>query len=60
MSITLFISGVLIVSHDQHLLTSVCSDLYVVDNGKLEVLRYGHDSKDAFEQYKKDVVTGKR
>lgn len=50
----------LIVSHDQHLLTSVCKDLYVVDSGKLDILRHGLDSKDAFEQYKKDVVAGKR
>ena len=47
-------------SHDQHLLTSVCKDLYVVDNGKLELLRHGQNSTDAFEQYKRDVVAGKR
>merc|ERR1739842_81798 len=46
-----FEGGVLIVSHDQHLLTSVCKDLYVVDNGSMDLLRSGSSSKDAFEQY---------
>jgi ATPase subunit of ABC transporter with duplicated ATPase domains len=55
-----FNGGVLIVSHDQHLLTSVCKDLYAVDKGKLELLRHGLDNKDAFQQYKKDVVAGRR
>ena len=52
--------GVLIVSHDQHLLTSVCDDLYVVHEGDVELLRHGSNSQDAFEHYKRDVVAGRR
>lgn len=55
-----FEGGVLLVSHDQHLLTSVCKDLYVVEKGNVEVLRHGDSNKEAFEKYKKDVVAGKR
>ncbi len=54
-----FQGGVLLVSHDQHLLTSVCKELYVVDNGNLELLR-GVDTEDAFKQYKRDVLSGRR
>jgi len=59
-AIKTFKGGVLLVSHDQHLLTSVCKDMYVLQDGKLELLRYGHNSTDAFEQYKKAVVMGRR
>ena len=59
-AIKTFKGGVLLVSHDQHLLTSVCKDMYVLQDGKLELLRYGHSSQDAFEQYKKAVVMGRR
>lgn len=55
-----FEGGVLIVSHDQHLLTSVCNELLVVDKGKVEKLTDGTSCKEAFEQYKKDVLNGKR
>ena len=55
-----FQGGVLLVSHDQHLLTSVCKDLYVVEKGAVEVLRHGDSNKDAFEKYKKDVIVGRR
>lgn len=58
-SIRTFKGGVLLVSHDQHLLTSVCKDLYVVENGNLERLRHGMASA-AFEAYKKAVVQGRR
>lgn len=58
-AINKFEGGVLLVSHDQHLLTSVCKDLYVVDNGDLD-LQQGTDTKDAFEQYKRDVLAGRR
>jgi len=51
--------GVLLVSHDQHLLTSVCKELYVVDNGNLDLLP-GDDTKDAFKRYKRDVIAGRR
>lgn len=34
-----FEGGVLIVSHDQLLLTFVCKELYVVDNGSIDLLR---------------------
>ena len=51
--------GVLLVSHDQHLLTSVCKELYVVDKGNLELLQ-GVDTSDAFKKYKRDVIAGRR
>ncbi len=54
-----FQGGVLLVSHDQHLLTSVCKQLYVVDNGNLDLLE-GVDTKDAFKRYKRDVLSGRR
>jgi ATP-binding cassette, subfamily F, member 3 len=55
-----FPGGVVLVSHDQHLLTSVCKDLYVVENGELLVLRGGMNNVDAFNAYKKAVIAGKR
>lgn len=55
-----FRGGVLLVSHDQHLLSSVCEDLLVVENRRLGILRDGHSSKDAFESYKRAIVAGKR
>ena len=54
-----FAGGVLLVSHDQHLLTSVCKELYVVDKRNVEMLRA--DSSDAaFKQYKRDILAGRR
>jgi ATP-binding cassette, subfamily F, member 3 len=59
-----FPGGVVLVSHDQHLLTSVCKNLYVVENGELVVLRGGggggDTNADAFNDYKKAVIAGKR
>jgi len=55
-----FQGGVLLVSHDQHLLTSVCKHLYVVQDGKVELLRQGMTNGEAFEKYKKDVIAGRR
>lgn len=55
-----FPGGVLLVSHDQHLLTSVCDDLLVVENCRVSSLRDGNSNKDAFESYKRDVVAGRR
>lgn len=55
-----FQGGVLLVSHDQHLLTSVCKDLYVVEKGRVELLRHGNTNGEAFERYKKDVILGRR
>jgi len=49
-----------LVSHDQHLLTKVIKDLYVVENGVVERLRQGMTDGDAFNRYKKDVVQGRR
>jgi ATP-binding cassette subfamily F protein 3 len=59
-AIKTFQGGVLLVSHDQHLLTSVCEDLLVVENGRVEVLRDGNSNADAFNAYKKAVVAGRR
>eukprot|EP00804_Cyclotella_cryptica_P025861 CCRYP_002715-RC/>CCRYP_002715-RC protein AED:0.07 eAED:0.07 QI:78/1/1/1/1/1/8/355/851 len=55
-----FQGGVLLVSHDQHLLTSVCKDLYVVEKGHVDLLRHGTTNGEAFERYKKDVILGRR
>jgi ATP-binding cassette subfamily F protein 3 len=55
-----FKGGVVLVSHDQHLLTNVIKDLYVVENGVLEKLRQGTTNGEAFNRYKKDVVQGRR
>ena len=59
-AIKTFRGGVLLVSHDQHLLTSVCKDLLVVENKKVQILQGGRSNKDAFEAYKKAVVSGRR
>ena len=59
-AIRTFRGGVMLVSHDQHLLTSVCKDLLVVENRKVQVLKGGNSNKDAFEAYKKAVVSGRR
>jgi len=59
-AIRTFRGGVLLVSHDQHLLTSVCKDLLVVEKCKVQVLQGGRSNKDAFEAYKKAVVSGRR
>lgn len=59
-AIKTFKGGVLLVSHDQHLLTSVCKHLYVVENGNLELLQQGMSNKEAFEAYKKAVIQGRR
>ncbi len=58
-AIKTFKGGELLVSHDQHLITQVCKELIVVDGGNLDRLE-GSSSKDAFERYKKDVISGKR
>lgn len=55
-----FEGGVLLVSHDQHLLSSVCQELLLVEGGKVERLRDGNTCQEAFEQYKKDVLKGKK
>ena len=52
--------GVMSVGHDQHLLTSVCKDMYILQDGNLELLRYSNNSADAFVQYKKAVLMGRR
>ncbi len=54
-----FKGGVVLVSHDQHLLTKVIKELYVVD-GTLEKLRQGITEGEAFNRYKKDVIQGRR
>ena len=45
-----FQGGLLIVSHDQHLLTSVCRELYVLGGGG--VARFNGD----FHEYRKRVL----
>ena len=57
-----FEGGVLLVSHDQHLLTSACKDLIVVEHGGVERLEGGvsNSNTDAFNAYKKAVIAGRR
>ena len=55
-----FEGGVMLVSHDQHLLTSVCKDLYVVENGNVSKLRHGNTNGETFEAYKKAIIQGRR
>lgn len=50
----------MLVSHDQHLLTHVVKELFVIDNGTLEKLKQGMTNGDAFNRYKKDVIQGRR
>jgi hypothetical protein len=49
-----FQGAVVVVSHDQHLLTSACDELWVVGDGGAERFR------GTFAQYKKEVIAGKR
>ena len=53
-AIKTFGGGVVVVSHDAHLCSSVCDQLWVVQDGA--VARYGGTFKD----YKREVVQGKR
>lgn len=55
-----FQGGVLIVSHDQHLLTSVCKHIYVVEKGSVEELRDGNGPEEAFQAYKRSILLGRR
>ena len=55
-----FEGGVLLVSHDQHLLTSVCEHLLVVHQGEVELLEHDITKEETFKRYKKDVIAGRR
>jgi len=59
-AINKFQGGVLIVSHDQHLLTNACKQLLVVEDGNLVKLRQGTTNGEAFQAYKKAVIQGRR
>ncbi|GMI35615.1 hypothetical protein TrCOL_g9454 [Triparma columacea] len=59
-AIKVFKGGVLLVSHDQHLLTSCCKEMYVVQGGEVEKLSGGGMDGAAFAKYKKDVIAGRR
>lgn len=43
--------GVLVVSHDQHFITSVCNEIWVIQNRKVVVF------DGSFNDYKKSVVS---
>jgi ATP-binding cassette subfamily F protein 3 len=45
-----FTGGVLVVSHDQHFITSVCNEIWVIGNSKVQ--RF----KGEFNDYKKKVI----
>ncbi len=46
-----FRGGLLVVSHDQHFIQQVCSDIYVCGDNK--IVRWNGD----FESYKKDTLS---
>ena len=39
--------GLLVISHDEHLVTSICEELWVAEPGKVSIYR------DSFESYRK-------
>ena len=45
-----FQGGVLVVSHDQHLLSAVCQDLWLVEGGEVKKFR------GTFKDYKNQVL----
>uniref|UniRef100_A0A7S2RU54 ABC transporter domain-containing protein n=1 Tax=Mucochytrium quahogii TaxID=96639 RepID=A0A7S2RU54_9STRA len=53
-AITKFKGGIVVVSHDQHLLERSCSDLYILGDGKLERFDGG------FAKYRKSILQNKK
>jgi ATP-binding cassette subfamily F protein 3 len=49
-----YTGGVLVVSHDQHFITSVCSDIWMIANQHVSRFEGG------FEEYKKFVLKNQR
>jgi ATP-binding cassette subfamily F protein 3 len=49
-----FNGGVLVVSHDQHFITNVCSELWMVENKKVTIF------DGSFDDYKKKVLHNAR
>ena len=49
-----FKGGVVVVSHDQHLLSTACEELWAVHEGTVQRLNH------SFARYRKDVIAGKR
>ena len=47
-----FQGGVLLVSHDEHLITAVCDELWIIKDKKV------HLSKGDFQEYKEKVLSG--
>ena len=45
-----FHGGVLVISHDQHFITSVCNEIWVIQKRKISVF------EGTFEDYKSSVV----
>eukprot|EP00052_Salpingoeca_macrocollata_P008989 m.70849 g.70849 ORF g.70849 m.70849 type:complete len:744 (-) comp16868_c0_seq1:298-2529(-) len=52
MALATYEGGVLLVSHDEHLITAVCDELWVIRDKKV------HLSKGDFQDYKKEVLSG--
>jgi ATP-binding cassette subfamily F protein 3 len=46
----LFSGGVLVVSHDEHLITAVCDELWIIRDQRV------HLSEGDFDEYKESVV----
>ena len=49
-----FKGGIVVVSHDQHLLSTACDELWAVHGGTAQRLNH------SFARYRKDVIAGKR
>ena len=48
-----FDGGLLVVSHDEHLVSSICEELWVAEPGKVSIFRNPDTSRPAFEAYRK-------
>ena len=48
-----FRGGLLVISHDEHLVSSICEELWVAEPGKVAVFKPTHpDSVSAFEEWR--------
>ena len=47
-----FRGGLLVISHDEHLVSSICGELWVAEPGKVSIYKASHPSKDPFEEWR--------
>mmetsp|Transcript_39334 Transcript_39334/g.130196 ORF Transcript_39334/g.130196 Transcript_39334/m.130196 type:complete len:341 (+) Transcript_39334:157-1179(+) len=49
--------GLLVISHDEHLVTSICEELWVAEPGRVRLLRSPHpESETAFDEYRRQQL----